>query len=528
MISLATCVPSINRAGIVPPGPIVPSQLGVAVVVRGVPSARGRPGPGRIRVTRAASPPRTHAGTLRRGCRRARRRCGLREDDAVAPSRCRQCREPAWYRRLDHVQSGRREDLASRPAIGTRTHGRPHPGRHRCAAGRVVRCARRERICSDVHRSRRRAPRTAGVAGRASAAAISWVVRPRTHTSSCRPANRCAGWPGGRVHQQVIEIGEGALRFTNAELASIGPLQDERGRSVDLGGWPALVRLATAFGPSAAARVRRARKSSDALDVDRRRALAAIVAIGGGSRELCAAVAQLVLDRPVVLDELIAGLPLIWSDDATVEPHGLWTPLLDGVLTKDERRAVGAHAAAACRAAGDSSRGFELSVAVDDVEGVRASIRTACSRGYAALPRDVLADWQDRLPDALRSEPEGLLLAGIAERARDPFGEQRTRSAGPSASRLPAAGRRGHRDRDELRVRLRAAGPGRAGSRRTRDRASIRTRSRGARRRARHVSARTRDHRRDLRGRRDRARGDRSHRRRRDLARVAGRRRLPR
>ena len=163
-----------------------------------------------------------------------------------------------------------------------------------------------------------------------------------------------------RVHQQVIEIGEGALRFTNAELASIGPLQDERGRSVDLGGWPALVRLATAFGPSAAREFAR-EEVLDALDVDRRRALAAIVAIGGGSRELCAAVAQLVLDRPVVLDELIAGLPLIWSDDSTVEPHGLWTPLLDGVLTKDERRAVGAHAAAACRAAGDSSRGFELS-----------------------------------------------------------------------------------------------------------------------------------------------------------------------
>ena len=34
----------------------------------------------------------------------------------------------------------------------------------------------------------------------------------------------------------------------------------------------------------------------------------------------------------------------------------------------------------------------------------------------------MLADWLERLPVALHAEPEGLLLAGIAARARDPFG----------------------------------------------------------------------------------------------------------
>jgi hypothetical protein len=105
-----------------------------------------------------------------------------------------------------------------------------------------------------------------------------------------------------------------------------------------------------------------------------------------------------------------------------VIPHALWSDLLAGVLTDADRQAINAHAAAHYRAVGDNARGFDLSVAVEDLEGVRAVIRESCSRGYAAVPRDVLADWQARLPDALRDEPEGLLLAGISERARDPFG----------------------------------------------------------------------------------------------------------
>ena len=110
------------------------------------------------------------------------------------------------------------------------------------------------------------------------------------------------------------------------------------------------------------------------------------------------------------------------ADDATVEPHSLWSSLLVDVLGDDDRRAVCALAAAHCLAHGDTARGFDLSVAIEDVDGTRAAIRDACSRGYASLPRDVLADWLERLAGALHAEPEGLLLAGIAARARDPFG----------------------------------------------------------------------------------------------------------
>ena len=114
---------------------------------------------------------------------------------------------------------------------------------------------------------------------------------------------------------------------------------------------------------------------------------------------------------------MIAGLPLVMVDGATIEPHSLWKSLLADVLDEDARRQVCALAASHCLAHGDTARGFDLSVAIDDVDGTRAAIRVACSRGYAALPRDLLADWLDRLPAPLRTEPEGLLLAGISARA---------------------------------------------------------------------------------------------------------------
>ncbi len=142
----------------------------------------------------------------------------------------------------------------------------------------------------------------------------------------------------------------------------------------------------------------------------------------GETAHLCAAVVESVVGPTPTLDDVIAGLPLVMVDGATIEPHSLWKNLLADVLDEDARREVCALAAAHCLAHGDTARGFDLSVAIDDVDGTRAAIRDACSRGYAALPRDLLADWLDRLPAPLRTEPEGLLLAGISARARDPFG----------------------------------------------------------------------------------------------------------
>ena len=144
--------------------------------------------------------------------------------------------------------------------------------------------------------------------------------------------------------------------------------------------------------------------------------------IGGGDRELCAAVVASVVGPEPSLDEVIAGLPLVMVDNETVEPHSLWSSLLVDVLGDDDRRAVCALAAAHCLAHGDTARGFDLSVAIEDDDGTRAAIRDACSRGYASLPRDVLADWLERLPARPARRTRGSPPRRHRRAARDPFG----------------------------------------------------------------------------------------------------------
>ena len=220
---------------------------------------------------------------------------------------------------------------------------------------------------------------------------------------------RVAGLARRRAQRDVVEVDEAAMRFTESEVerAARSGSVDVRTATSELGGWPALIGLAMSFGTEAAREFAR-EEVLDALDRRRQRALAALATIGGGDRELCAAVVESVVGPTPTLDDVIAGLPLVMVDDATIEPHSLWKSLLADVLDEDARRAVCALAAAHCLAHGDTARGFDLSVAIDDVDGTRAAIRDACSRGYAALPRDLLADWLDRLPAPLRTEPEGL------------------------------------------------------------------------------------------------------------------------
>ena len=289
---------------------------------------------------------------------------------------------------------------------------------------------------------------------------------------------RVPGLARRRAHHDVVEIDEVAMRFTEAEVerAARSGTVDVRAATTELGGWPALIGLAMSFGTEAAREFAR-EEVLDALDRPRQRALAALATIGGGDRELCAAVVASVVGPEPSLDEVIAGLPLVMVDNETVEPHSLWSSLLVDVLGEDDRRAVCALAAAHCLAHGDTARGFDLSVAIEDDDGTRAAIRDACSRGYASLPRDVLADWLERLPVALHAEPEGLLLAGIAGACTRSVRCRDARSPRPGAHGLRGTRRRGGRDRNELGIRLRPPRPRRDRSDRNRDAARVRARA---------------------------------------------------
>ncbi len=226
-----------------------------------------------------------------------------------------------------------------------------------------------------------------------------------------------------RARYDVVEVGEDDLRLTGDEIersrAALGTAAFT-GAEQDFGGWPALVALAMTLGPSAAREFAR-EEVLEGLDADRRRALAALAAVGGGDRAACrAAVAELV-GPEIDVDDVLAGLPLVWADDHTIGIHALWARVLADELTDAERWRVMHGAAARCLKEGDAARAFDLGVAVGDTEVVRAAIHQQFARGYAAAPTDLLARWLDQLPVALLDEPEGRLLAGKVTHARDAF-----------------------------------------------------------------------------------------------------------
>ena len=155
----------------------------------------------------------------------------------------------------------------------------------------------------------------------------------------------------------------------------------------------------------------------DALDRRRRHARGTGDDRRGRPRTVAAVVESVVGPTPT-LDEVIAGLPLVMVDGATIEPHSLWKNLLADVLDEDARHEV-------CCARGPRTALRTATLRGGSTSPSRSTTSTGhaprsampCSRGYAALPRDLLADWLDRLPTPLRTEPEGLLLAGISASA---------------------------------------------------------------------------------------------------------------
>ncbi|MDZ4824874.1 MAG: hypothetical protein SGJ13_00220, partial [Actinomycetota bacterium] len=217
-----------------------------------------------------------------------------------------------------------------------------------------------------------------------------------------------------RAHGAVVELGADDLRLTTAEA---GDLDRSHAVGDELGGWPALVALAVKFGPAAAHEFAR-EEVLDALDTNQRRALAALAAIGGGDRSVCAAVVG-----DVGLDELLAGLPLVTVGDDVIAVHGLWNRMLSEVLSVDERRHVCRIAAAHWLELGDTQRAFDLARNGGDDDTTLRAIRELCRRGYGVAPRDVLEAMRERLPSHLADEPEARLLAGMVARIADPFSE---------------------------------------------------------------------------------------------------------
>jgi ATP/maltotriose-dependent transcriptional regulator MalT/DNA-binding SARP family transcriptional activator len=224
--------------------------------------------------------------------------------------------------------------------------------------------------------------------------------------------------PLSRVAAQgwLARIDESELAFADDELESFARLREvPLNRVNDLGGWPALAELRT-LGPGHNVDGFLAEEVLAHLSDDERQAVAVVAAVGGADQALL----DTILDRRVDLATLASRIPLVTSDDRGWHAiHPLWSERLSvGILDADTR-------AEAQRRAGlelvgrDLQQGAGLLIRAGANDDLRVALRTSCRAHALPASAQGLGRLYRELPAAVRSTPEGELLAGIATAATD-------------------------------------------------------------------------------------------------------------
>jgi len=208
---------------------------------------------------------------------------------------------------------------------------------------------------------------------------------------------------------EAVRVDAEALRFTDDELRTFAHLRGaDLDRVNDVGGWPALAELRTStddrvVGDFIWEEVLRG------VPEDARQGLACIALVGA----VDPALAVVAAGRPVDLDDLVGGLPLVTRDGQWTELHPLWREHLGPMLGPEERRLVQSRTAEVLNGRGDHDRAFNLLVEAGADDQIRARCLDACLSPHGAVSRRSLGRWLRQLPDHLRPSAEGRLLEGV-------------------------------------------------------------------------------------------------------------------
>jgi LuxR family maltose regulon positive regulatory protein len=220
---------------------------------------------------------------------------------------------------------------------------------------------------------------------------------------------------------QVGELREADLSFTEEELTQFARLRGvPRPLLLGVAGWPALAELAATAGQ---ARVTDYLWQEVLTQLPRRtrQLLAALAAMGGADDEVASALAG----RPVVLDSLLAGLPLVSrSDGGWHRLHPLWHRAMARELDQAEVGQARRTAAQVLSRRGDVTAAGWLwadAGAWDDLDRLAVN---SCQAAQVTVDGEVLGEWLRRLPPEHRDRPAGWLLEGILLRATDPRAAQ--------------------------------------------------------------------------------------------------------
>ncbi|HWO65804.1 MAG TPA: BTAD domain-containing putative transcriptional regulator [Umezawaea sp.] len=214
----------------------------------------------------------------------------------------------------------------------------------------------------------------------------------------------------------VVRIGTDDLSFTDIELRALArKLGREPSLAGALRGWPALVRLAFAAGPSAPWRYAR-EEILGGLSGPNRRALGALAALGTASS---AEVAE-VTGEAVRLGVLAGVVPLVRAlDDGRYRAHELWTEALAATTTVQEARHLHRRAAAVLAARGDLARAGTLACRTRDWALLADLAVELVNTTLSALPREMAERWLGAITPSVAARPEFVLLRAAVIHALD-------------------------------------------------------------------------------------------------------------
>jgi DNA-binding SARP family transcriptional activator len=215
---------------------------------------------------------------------------------------------------------------------------------------------------------------------------------------------------------EVIRISGEDLAFTDVEVTALARrLGRDASAAAALQGWPALVRLAFAAGPSAPWQYAREEILSR-LRSPQRRALAALAALGSATAGEVAAVTG----GPVALDDLARRIPLVGVlGDGRYRAHDLWTDAVAQTMTAQEMQVLRKRAVVTLAARGDLARAGRLAFQAQDWRLLADLAVDLVHTTLTALPRAIAERWLGAIPPPLTDEPAFLLLRATVMQADD-------------------------------------------------------------------------------------------------------------
>ncbi|HKE74637.1 MAG TPA: BTAD domain-containing putative transcriptional regulator [Acidimicrobiales bacterium] len=230
-----------------------------------------------------------------------------------------------------------------------------------------------------------------------------------------------------RAAGEVVDVTEDDLRFGPTEIEALAAALGGRVPAEDLGGWPALVRLAVAAPEAVGDYLWE--EVIDGLGPADRRALLALCLLGPAGPADVEAVAG----APVDPEAFCARVPLVHQAGDRIVAHQLWAPYTATLVPAADRVGLARRALAVVEERGDVVATGALALRLGDDAALRRAALGLVRSTLASLPSDVAEGW---LAAAGHEAPELELLACAAAHARS--------VSEPPPARLDAVWRRFH------------------------------------------------------------------------------------